>query len=65
MQITRARKAFTLTELVVTIVILGLLAAIAAISYSAFMTQATGEIADIDAAQTARLDNANSYFTGN
>jgi hypothetical protein len=27
------------------------------------MTQATGEIADIDAAQTARLDNANSYFT--
>jgi prepilin-type N-terminal cleavage/methylation domain-containing protein len=55
MQITRGRKAFTLIELVVTIVLLGALAAIAAVSYSAFLSDARGEIATIEEAQGARI----------
>jgi prepilin-type N-terminal cleavage/methylation domain-containing protein len=62
MQITRGRKAFTLIELVVTIVLLGALAAIAAVSYSAFLSDARGEIAAIEGAQDDRIQAAHDLL---
>jgi prepilin-type N-terminal cleavage/methylation domain-containing protein len=55
MNTTKSRKGFTLIELVVTIVLLGALAAIASVSYSAFLSDARGEIAVIEEAQGARI----------
>jgi prepilin-type N-terminal cleavage/methylation domain-containing protein len=55
MNTTKSRKGFTLIELVVTIVLLGALAAIASVSYSAFLSDARGEITTIEEAQSARI----------
>jgi prepilin-type N-terminal cleavage/methylation domain-containing protein len=57
-----SRKGFTLIELVVTIVVLGLLAAIASVSYSAFLSDARGEIAAIEAAQDDRIAAAHDLL---
>jgi prepilin-type N-terminal cleavage/methylation domain-containing protein len=46
---TRGRKAFTLTELVVTIVILGVLAAVGTVAYSSFLTDMRREALRADA----------------
>jgi prepilin-type N-terminal cleavage/methylation domain-containing protein len=59
---TKSRKGFTLIELVVTIVLLGALAAIASVSYSAFLSDARGEIAAIEAVQGDRIAAAQALL---
>jgi prepilin-type N-terminal cleavage/methylation domain-containing protein len=62
MNTTKFRKGFTLIELVVTIVLLGALAAIASVSYSAFLSDARGEIAAVESAQDDRIAAAQALL---
>jgi prepilin-type N-terminal cleavage/methylation domain-containing protein len=62
MNTTKSRKGFTLIELVVTIVLLGALAAIASVAYGEFLVDARGEIAAVESAQDDRIVSAQNLL---